>query len=131
MLPASCFSEPFNTFTRVDFPVPLPPIMPTSCPDFPWKLKLCIPLGEFLKWTIGALYDHFAKKAYAEYTAELVRRNNEVAKMQQAHVEQEKQKKQEIQVKSVKIGRNSKCTCGSGKKYKKCCLGKEKEKKVE
>lgn len=24
-----------------------------------------------------------------------------------------------------KIGRNEKCLCGSGKKYKKCCLGKE------
>lgn len=24
-----------------------------------------------------------------------------------------------------KIGRNDMCPCGSGKKYKKCCLGKE------
>ena len=24
-----------------------------------------------------------------------------------------------------KIGRNAKCPCGSGKKYKKCCLNKE------
>jgi hypothetical protein len=24
----------------------------------------------------------------------------------------------------MKIGRNSLCPCGSGKKYKKCCLGK-------
>lgn len=24
-----------------------------------------------------------------------------------------------------KIGRNDPCPCGSGKKYKKCCLGKE------
>ena len=23
-----------------------------------------------------------------------------------------------------KIGRNEKCLCGSGKKYKKCCIGK-------
>ena len=23
-----------------------------------------------------------------------------------------------------KIGRNEKCPCGSGKKYKKCCIGK-------
>jgi len=29
-----------------------------------------------------------------------------------------------------KVGRNDPCPCGSGKKYKKCCLGKEKEKKV-
>lgn len=28
-------------------------------------------------------------------------------------------------VKSKKIGRNDPCPCGSGKKYKKCCLGKE------
>src|SRR5690625_860480 len=25
----------------------------------------------------------------------------------------------------TKIGRNDKCPCGSGKKYKRCCLGKE------
>ncbi|MCP4388788.1 MAG: zinc chelation protein SecC, partial [Gammaproteobacteria bacterium] len=24
-----------------------------------------------------------------------------------------------------KIGRNDPCPCGSGKKYKRCCLGKE------
>ncbi|HKK83017.1 MAG TPA: SEC-C metal-binding domain-containing protein [Atribacterota bacterium] len=28
-------------------------------------------------------------------------------------------------VKKKKIGRNDPCPCGSGKKYKKCCLGKE------
>ena len=27
---------------------------------------------------------------------------------------------------SKKIGRNAPCPCGSGKKYKKCCLGKDK-----
>jgi uncharacterized protein YchJ len=26
-----------------------------------------------------------------------------------------------------KIGRNEPCPCGSGKKYKKCCMGKDKE----
>jgi uncharacterized protein YchJ len=26
---------------------------------------------------------------------------------------------------AVKIGRNDPCPCGSGKKYKKCCLDKE------
>lgn len=26
----------------------------------------------------------------------------------------------------MKIGRNNPCPCGSGKKYKKCCLGNEK-----
>src|SRR5437764_926556 len=27
----------------------------------------------------------------------------------------------------MKAGRNDPCPCGSGKKYKKCCLGKERE----
>jgi len=29
----------------------------------------------------------------------------------------------------LKIGRNEPCPCGSGKKYKKCCLGKPEEQK--
>ena len=28
----------------------------------------------------------------------------------------------QIKKAKVKIGRNEKCPCGSGKKYKKCCL---------
>ena len=28
---------------------------------------------------------------------------------------------------SDKVGRNESCPCGSGKKYKKCCLGKKEE----
>jgi preprotein translocase subunit SecA len=31
----------------------------------------------------------------------------------------------ETVVKKKKIGRNDPCPCGSGKKYKKCCLGKD------
>ena len=31
---------------------------------------------------------------------------------------------------SKKIGRNDLCSCGSGKKYKKCCLPKQREKRV-
>jgi len=33
---------------------------------------------------------------------------------------------EEIKSKEKKIGRNEPCPCGSGKKYKKCCMGKEK-----
>lgn len=32
--------------------------------------------------------------------------------------------------KKVKIGRNDPCSCGSGKKYKKCCITKEPEEKL-
>lgn len=31
----------------------------------------------------------------------------------------------------IKLGRNDVCNCGSGKKFKKCCDGKEKEKEEE
>src|SRR3990172_8385583 len=31
----------------------------------------------------------------------------------------------------VKLGRNDKCLCGSGKKYKTCCLNKVEEQKEE
>jgi len=37
----------------------------------------------------------------------------------------EKSKEFGIKIKFKKIGRNEPCPCGSGKKYKKCCLGKE------
>ena len=29
-----------------------------------------------------------------------------------------------LPIRSVKVGRNDPCTCGSGKKYKKCCIMK-------
>lgn len=36
----------------------------------------------------------------------------------------EKMNVKPIKIKTMKkIGRNEKCICGSGKKYKKCCLG--------
>ncbi len=35
--------------------------------------------------------------------------------------------KAERVIKRNKIGRNQKCTCGSGKKYKKCCLHKQQQ----
>jgi len=39
-----------------------------------------------------------------------------------------KEAKQPAAHKKIKIGRNDPCPCGSGKKYKKCCLPKEEEK---
>jgi len=44
--------------------------------------------------------------------------------------------KEEVKIKEVKvekvtkrnkIGRNQKCPCGSGKKYKKCCIDKQQQ----
>ncbi|HIZ71748.1 MAG TPA: SEC-C domain-containing protein [Candidatus Atopostipes pullistercoris] len=39
-----------------------------------------------------------------------------------AHYKEEKQEQQSTR--SKKIGRNDPCPCGSGKKYKKCCMKK-------
>ncbi|MBQ3181111.1 MAG: SEC-C domain-containing protein, partial [Firmicutes bacterium] len=36
-------------------------------------------------------------------------------------------KKQPIRNKDKKVGPNDPCPCGSGKKYKKCCLQKDKQ----
>ncbi len=41
------------------------------------------------------------------------------------HFIAEKSKEFDIKIKFKKIGRNEPCPCGSGKKYKKCCLEKE------
>jgi preprotein translocase subunit SecA len=38
-------------------------------------------------------------------------------------IEKPKPKKEEIKP-AIKVGRNDPCPCGSGKKYKKCCLNK-------
>ncbi len=32
---------------------------------------------------------------------------------------------QVVVIPNMKIGRNDQCHCGSGKKYKKCCMNKE------
>jgi len=37
-----------------------------------------------------------------------------------------KQRPRKAKSKKTKVGRNDPCPCGSGKKYKKCCMGKEK-----
>ncbi|MFC1571791.1 SEC-C metal-binding domain-containing protein, partial [Candidatus Margulisiibacteriota bacterium] len=39
----------------------------------------------------------------------------------------QKQSSKQSTVKSVRVGRNDPCPCGSGKKYKKCCLLKEEQ----
>ena len=38
--------------------------------------------------------------------------------------EEVKKSRVELQTKKIKIGRNEPCPCGSGKKYKYCCLDK-------
>ncbi len=58
--------------------------------------------------------DHFSRKEI-EYLHNLHYTRSEKKDVEPAEVESKK-----------KIGRNDPCPCGSGKKYKKCCMGKEK-----
>lgn len=58
--------------------------------------------------------DHFSRKEI-EYLHNLHYARSEKKDVEPAEVESKK-----------KIGRNEPCPCGSGKKYKKCCMGKEK-----
>ncbi len=44
---------------------------------------------------------------------------------QQTHVPPRQQKQETIRRDAPKVGRNDPCTCGSGKKYKNCCMSNE------
>ena len=50
---------------------------------------------------------------------------------EQTELVAEEVQKKEVKVERVtkrnKIGRNQKCPCGSGKKYKKCCINKQQQ----
>lgn len=55
-------------------------------------------------------------------------RNDNEAQVEEKPTEQQKQAQEKVSKnprqlsRGVKIGRNDKCSCGSGLKYKKCCL---------
>lgn len=57
---------------------------------------------------------YFRKKDHVEHSSVI----NEEIEQSGKHVEDEESKT---------VGRNDLCPCGSGKKYKKCCLEKEKK----
>jgi len=50
ILPSCGLILPLNRLIRVDFPTPLPPIMPISCPESSSKLNFLMPLELFLNW---------------------------------------------------------------------------------
>ena len=68
----------------------------------------------------------------SEYEERRLRRwqelNKGTAKGSKTEIESESKEKATVKVPSVrsgKVGRNEACPCGSGQKYKKCCLLKE------
>jgi len=64
--------------------------------------------------------------AQAEAVHEQAPSTSEIARQQQAAIEgtQADQKLEPIRNRAQRVGRNDPCPCGSGKKYKRCCLNK-------
>ena len=60
-----------------------------------------------------------------EQTEDEKRKKKDQMKKLEESILQEGKKISQIIEKPKKIGRNDPCPCGSGKKYKRCCLGKE------
>lgn len=63
-------------------------------------------------------------KSFGEYIQELNEENKEEYSTKNKGINKEERKvyKNKVWQREYKIGRNDKCPCGSGKKYKKCCL---------
>lgn len=75
----------------------------------------------FSKSQISA--DELKKWAMFEQQTEKADREKKAFEKQMKRMQREMQQP----VKKVKVGRNDPCPCGSGKKYKQCCLNKPKE----
>ncbi|OOB78881.1 MAG: preprotein translocase subunit SecA [Epulopiscium sp. Nele67-Bin002] len=76
-----------------------------------------------LEFDIKKLYWNMLD-AKADWLYKLAQWDTLLSKEEKAEIEKEYNKSKTI-VKNVKVGRNAPCICGSGKKFKKCCIDKE------
>ena len=76
-----------------------------------------------IKWILPLrwMFQHFVKKEYNAYTEQLEKRRAEIAKIQ----EEIQKNKTVVKTAEQKTGKNEICHCGSGKKFKKCCINKK------
>lgn len=74
-----------------------------------------------IKWLFpfNLLFKYFVEKEWTTYTDNLEKRRQQIEKMKE---QMEASRKMAV---SERQGRNAPCKCGSGKKYKKCCLNKK------
>lgn len=88
-----------DTVARVDVPASIKPELPALCAAFLTELQEAGRLGggRLLAAYVGALDESFTATATG--------------------------KPKPFERPGSKIGRNDPCPCGSGKKYKKCCMG--------
>ena len=76
-----------------------------------------------IKDTIKAVEDPEGYKKEMEINVEKLRK--ELEESEDDELESEESESEEFPAKLRKLGRNELCHCGSGKKYKKCCLDKD------
>lgn len=77
--------------------------------------KLLFPL----RW----IFKHYMKKENEAYVVAMTEAREELLKL---HEKVAQEKKPCVKDPRERIGRNAPCYCGSGKKYKKCCLDNKK-----
>lgn len=94
-------------------------------------------VGKFDEF-IDSIYSYNYDNANVSYIDDIIKRMSWWACFEQSRESQLKheaemkrieksiaKEKEQLTTKKVKVGRNDPCPCRSGKKYKKCCLGKE------
>lgn len=95
------------------------------------KCKVNVDTGELRRLMDGALPEEFRKAAekntvrssWQEVPDELQEETEkELAGRDRTFVDMEKDTPLTAWARGIKQGRNNPCACGSGKKYKKCCL---------
>jgi HEAT repeat protein len=112
----------------------------------PLAVEACASLGEYEgdKGNFSQAYEYFKKAADRIHTGHYYR-TKEIDQLKEAiflnleHYEEMLGKGREESpasfsqklIKREKVGRNDPCPCGSGRKYKKCCLNKDEERRSE
>jgi preprotein translocase subunit SecA len=72
-------------------------------------------------WSIGATIHESAPKVEFQHSEQSIEGQQEAAI---ANSQKGEKKKEPIRNRAEKVGRNEPCPCGSGKKYKVCCMRK-------
>lgn len=98
-------------------------------------IHLAIEMGDGLRGAVNELkrHDHhFDESQHSQELLNILKRLHNNTRTRENNRLTPKELNQVIKeqnMKRVNIGRNDPCYCGSGKKYKKCCLKKDKARK--
>ena len=95
-------------------------------------VKIITPLGfkdtakYYIKMGVQLPYEEIVRRMFlAQVRPQAELKREKVAKVTSEGGAGDKTVKKQPVVKKAKVGRNDPCPCGSGKKYKNCCLDKD------